>query len=73
MSPFQSHPNLDYGYSMRGSRGRGQESDHKNIGFLSNTGRIPELENYQASIHCWAIIGTLVRWRANHGPLLVVL
>ena len=44
MSPFQSHPNLGYGYSMRGSRGKGQGSDYKNIGFLSNSGRIPELK-----------------------------
>ena len=55
--------------------------NHKNIGFSSNTDPDP-LKNYsyQASIQCCAIIGTPVkrhliasRWRADDGPLIVVL
>ena len=55
--------------------------NHKNIGFSSNTGP-DSLKNrgYQASIQCWAIIGTpakrhlmAFRWRADDGPLIVVL
>ena len=30
--------------------------NHKNIGFLSNTGPDPLTQSYQASIQCWAII-----------------
>ena len=53
----------------------------KNIGFSINTGP-DSLKNrsYQANIQCWAIIGTPVkrhlmafRWRADDGPLIVVL
>ena len=72
---------------MCGSRG-GQGSGpppplkyHKNIGFSSNTGPDPlKNRSYQASIQCWAIIGTpakrhlmAFRWRADDGPLIVVL
>ena len=55
--------------------------NHKNIGFSSNIGLDP-LKNgsYQASIQCWAIIGPpakrhlmVFRWRAEDGPLIVVL
>ena len=73
---------------MYGSRGGTGGPDpppplknHKNIGFPSNT--VPDsLKNrsYQASIQCWGIIGTPVkrhlmafRWRADDGPLKVVL
>ena len=73
-------------YSMCGSRGGGQGvrtplKNHKNIGFSSNTGP-DSLKNrsYQASIQCWANIGTPVkrhlmafRWRADDGPLKGVL
>ena len=57
------------------------EKSHRNIGVSSNTGLDP-LKNpsYQASIQCWAIIGTpakrhlmAFRWRADDGPLMVVL
>ena len=52
--------------------------NHKNIGFLSNTGSDP-LKNcsYQASIQCWAIIGTPAKrhlmafhWWADDGLLI---
>ena len=44
--------------------------NHKNIGFLSNTGQDP-LKN-QARFQCWAIISIIVlRLRADDGPLLV--
>ena len=56
---------------------------HKNILFSSITG-LDSLKNrsYQASIQCWAIIGTpakrhlmhlmmAFRWRADDGPLIV--
>ena len=55
--------------------------NHKNIWYSSNTGLDP-LKNhcYQASIQCLAIIGTPSKrhfmafcWRADDGPLLVVL
>ena len=55
--------------------------NYQNIGFSSNTGPDP-LKNlsYQASIQCWVIIGTpakrhlmAFRWRANDGPLIIVL
>ena len=55
--------------------------NHKNIGFSRNTGPDPlKNRNYQASIQCWAIISTpakrhliAFRWRADNGPLIVVL
>ena len=57
--------------------------NHKNIGFSSklNTGPDPlKNRSYQASIQCWAIIRTpgkrhltAFRWRADDGPLKVVL
>ena len=60
---------------------RGGRGNHKNIGFLSNTGSDPlKNRSYQASIQCWTIIGTpakrhlmAFRWRADDGPLIVVL
>ena len=63
-----------------GDRGSGPP-EKKNIGFSSNTGPDP-LRNhcYQASIQCWAIIGTpakrhlmAFRWQADDVPLIVVL
>ena len=72
---------------MGGSRGRDRGSrppfplkNHKNIGFLSNTGPDPlkKLQSYKASIQCWVIIGPpakrqmAFRWRAGDGPLIVV-
>ena len=67
---------------QRGGRGSGPLplKNRKKCGFSSNTGPDP-LKNcsYQASIQCWAIIGTpakrhlmAFRWRANDGPLIVV-
>ena len=51
--------------SRGGDRGRGHPppppENHKNIGLLSNTGRDPleiATQKFQASIQCWAIIGT---------------
>ena len=71
---------------MCGSRGgdRGFETllkNHKNIGFPSNTCPDPlKSHSYQASIQCWAIIGTpakrnlvAFRWRADDSPFIVVL
>ena len=51
---------------MRGSRGGGRGSvppplkNYKNIGFLNNPVPDPlkKLQSYQASIQCWANIGT---------------
>ena len=70
---------------QRGDRGSGPPlKNHKKIGFLSNTGE-DSLKNhkatlYQASIQCWAIIGTPAKrhlngflWWADDGLLLVVL
>ena len=52
--------------------------NHKIIGFSSKTGPDPlKNRSYQASIQCWAIIGTpgklAFRWRADDDPLIVVL
>ena len=55
--------------------------NHKNIRFSSNTGPNPlENRSYEASIQCWAIIGLRAKrhlmavcWRADDGPLIVVL
>ena len=46
--------------------------NHKNIGFLSNTGPDP-LKNYKATKPAFNF-GPLsaFRWRANDGPLIVV-
>ena len=55
---------------MGGSRGGNRGSrlhppeNHKNIGFLSNTGADP-LKNYQSSIQCWAIVGTPAKRHLN--------
>ena len=51
--------------------------NHKNIGFSSNTGPDPlKNRSYQASIQCWAIIGTQAkrhlmafRWRADRNAI----
>ena len=67
-----------------GGGGRGVRTplkNHRNIGFSSNTGPDPlKNRSYQASIQCWAIIDTpakrhlmAFRWRADDGPLIVVL
>ena len=48
--------------------------NHKNIGFLNNTGPDP-LKNYKlpSQIQCWAVIGTPVkRLRADDGTLIAV-
>ena len=72
-------------HCMRGSRRGGQGvrtppplKNHKNIGFLSNTG--PDSLKNQASIQCWAsiarqrnAISMAFRWQADYGPLLVLL
>ena len=49
-------------------------------GFLAIlvSGSPEKSQSYQASIHCWAIIGTpakrrAFRWLANEGPLIVVI
>ena len=55
--------------------------NHKNIGFLSNTGPDPlKSRSYLASIQYWAIIGMPAKrhlmmfcWQADDGPLIVVL
>ena len=67
---------------QRGGQGvRTPLKNHKNIGFSSNIGLDP-LKNgsYQASIQCWAITGPPAKrhlmvfcWRAEDGPLIVVL
>ena len=54
--------------------------NHKSIRFSSNTGPdLLKIRSYQASIQCWAINGTpakrhlmTFRWRADDGPLIVV-
>ena len=52
---------------MRGSRGPPPEN-HKNKGFLSNTGLDP-LKNHKATnparIQCWAIIGSPAKHHLN--------
>ena len=67
---------------QRGDRGSGPPlKDHKNIVFSSIIGLDPlKNRSYQASIQCWAIIGMpakrhlmAFRWRADDGPLIVVL
>ena len=70
---------------MCGSRGGTGGPDPpgklQNIGFLSNICPDPlKNRSYQASIQCWAIIGTPAKrhlmafcWRADEGPLRVVL
>ena len=58
-----------------GGRGSGPRlKNHKNIGLPSNIGLDPlNSQSYQASIECWAIIGTPAkRWRAYDGPLIFV-
>ena len=40
------------------------EGNHKNIGFLSDTGPDP-LKNHKATIQCWAIIGTPAKRNLN--------
>ena len=55
--------------------------NHKNIGFPGNTGPDPlKNRSYQASIQCWAIIGTPAKrhlmtlcCRVDDDPLTVVL
>ena len=54
--------------------------NHKNIGFLSNTGPDRLTQSYQASIQCWAIISPqrnaismAFRWRADDGTFLDIL
>ena len=41
--------------------------NHNNIGFPSNTGPDPlkKSQGYQASIQCWAIIGTPAKCHSN--------
>ena len=48
---------------QRGDMGSGPPlKNHKTIGFSSNTGMdlLKKSQGYQASIKCWAIIGTTV-------------
>ena len=51
----------------KGDRGSGPPlKNHRNIGFLRNTGPDPEKsQSYQASIQCWAIIGTPAKRNLN--------
>ena len=67
--------------SREGGGGPNPFENHNNIGLFGNIGPDP-LKNcsYQASIRCLAIIGTpakrhlmAFRWRADNGPLIVVL
>ena len=66
---------------MGGSRrGRGSGptpltlNNHKNIGFLSNTGPNPlKSQSYEASTQYWAIIGPPAKRRVDDDPLLVLL
>ena len=58
------------GGSRGGDRGSGPPlKNHKNIGFISNTGPDPlkKSQRYKASIQCWAIIGPPAR-RADDDP-----
>ena len=64
---------------IQGGGGQGSDppppENHKNIMFLSNTGRDPlkESQRYQASIQCWAIIGPPVKHHLNDdGPFIVI-
>ena len=73
---FTAILNKRYWGGGKGDRGSGPPlKNHKNIGFSSNTGPDPlKNRSYQASIQCWAIIGTpakRVRWRADDDPLIV--
>ena len=58
---------------MRGSRGAQEgrtPENHKTIGFLNNTARIPyKSQSYQASIQYWAIIATPAKRQLNGVPL----
>ena len=74
------------GRSRGGGGGKGVQTplkNHKNTGFLSNTGPDPRPRKslcYQSSIKCWASFGKSAnrhlkmtfRWRADDGSLLIV-
>ena len=53
-----------HGWIQRGDMGSGPHplKNHKTMGFSSNTGMVlqKKSQGYQASIKCWAIIGTTV-------------
>ena len=57
-------PDYAHGRIQRGDKGSGSPplKNHKTIGFSSNTGMDlqKKSQGYQASINCWAIIGTTV-------------
>ena len=69
---------------MRGSRGGGEGvqtslKNHKNIGFLSNTGPDPlKNQSYQARFNVGTLacqrnaISRAFPWQADNGPLIVV-
>ena len=46
--------------------------NHKNIGFLSNTGLDP-LKNHKATKPTFNVGPSSFRWRANNGPQIMVL
>ena len=58
-----------------GTRGSGPPpplKNRKNIGFSSNTGPVPlKTRSYEASIQCWAIIGTPAKRRFAGGLMMV--
>ena len=51
------------GRSREGTGGLDPLKNHKNIGFLSNTG--PEPLKNQARVQCWAIIGLPAKCHLN--------
>ena len=50
--------------------GSGPPKNHKNIGFLSNTG-LEKSQSHQSRIQCWAIIGPPAKRRFAGGPMMV--
>ena len=65
----QSQLSRNYKRVQGGGQGSGPPpplENHKNIGFLSNTGQDPEKsQSYQARIQSWAIIGTPAKRHLN--------
>ena len=63
------------GGSRGGDRGSGPPKNHKNIGFLNNTGPDP-LKNHKATKpdsilgHHWPASETTFKWRFTGGPML---
>ena len=80
---FKNHAQIQRGGGGGGGGGGGDRGpdplkNHKNIGFLSNTGQDP-LKITKPPFNIWAIIGTPAKchlmafpWRVNDGPLMFI-